>query len=30
MDLPKGKLNKNETPEDAALREVQEETGLKN
>jgi len=28
-DLPKGKLNKNETPEDAALREVQEETGLK-
>jgi 8-oxo-dGTP pyrophosphatase MutT (NUDIX family) len=28
-DLPKGKLDKNETPEKAAIREVQEETGLK-
>lgn len=27
-DLPKGKLEKNETIENAALREVQEETGL--
>ncbi|MCL2328266.1 MAG: NUDIX domain-containing protein [Bacteroidetes bacterium] len=27
-DLPKGKFEKNETPEQAALREVQEETGL--
>jgi 8-oxo-dGTP pyrophosphatase MutT (NUDIX family) len=27
-DLPKGKLAKNETPEEAALREVKEETGL--
>lgn len=27
-DLPKGKIDKGETPEDAALREVQEETGL--
>ncbi len=27
-DLPKGKLEKGETPEDAALREVKEECGL--
>lgn len=27
-DLPKGKIEKNETPEMAALREVREETGL--
>ncbi|MBK8805235.1 MAG: NUDIX domain-containing protein [Bacteroidales bacterium] len=27
-DLPKGKIDKGETPEDAALREVEEETGL--
>lgn len=27
-DLPKGKIEKGETPEDAAVREVQEETGL--
>lgn len=27
--FPKGKLNPNETPEDAALREVEEETGLR-
>lgn len=27
-DLPKGKIEKAETPEQAALREVQEETGL--
>ncbi len=27
-DLPKGKIEKNESLEDAALREVQEETGL--
>ena len=27
-DLPKGKLSKNETPEQAAIREVKEETGL--
>ena len=27
-DLPKGKLGKNESPEDAARREVMEETGL--
>lgn len=27
-DLPKGKIEKNETPEKAALREVSEETGL--
>lgn len=27
-DLPKGKLEHGETPEDAALREVQEETGI--
>lgn len=29
-DLPKGKIDKGETPEQAAVREVQEETGLKN
>ncbi len=28
-DLPKGKLEKGESPEEAAIREVQEETGLK-
>jgi len=28
-DLPKGKLDKNETLKDCAIREVQEETGLK-
>lgn len=27
-DLPKGKCNKHETPQDAAVREVMEETGL--
>lgn len=29
-DLPKGKLDKNETAEAAAIREVQEETGINN
>ena len=29
-DLPKGKLDKKETPEEGAIREVKEETGLKN
>ncbi|HJV18463.1 MAG TPA: NUDIX domain-containing protein [Sediminibacterium sp.] len=29
-DLPKGKLDKGETVESCAIREVQEETGLKN
>lgn len=29
-DLPKGKIELNETPEEAALREVEEETGLDN
>ena len=29
-DLPKGKLEKNERIEDAAIREVEEETGVKN
>ena len=29
-DLPKGKIDKGETPEQAAVREVQEETGLQN
>ncbi len=29
-DLPKGKIDAGETPEQAAVREVQEETGLKN
>jgi 8-oxo-dGTP pyrophosphatase MutT (NUDIX family) len=29
-DLPKGKIESNETPEEAALREVEEETGLDN
>ena len=29
-DLPKGKLNKNEKPKKGAVREVKEETGLKN
>jgi len=28
--FPKGKINKWETPKDAALREIQEETGLHN
>jgi ADP-ribose pyrophosphatase YjhB (NUDIX family) len=28
-DLPKGKIDNNETPEETAIREVQEETGLK-
>jgi len=28
LDLPKGKIDKGETPEQAALREVKEETGL--
>ncbi len=28
-DLPKGKIEKNETPEQAAIREVEEETGVK-
>jgi 8-oxo-dGTP pyrophosphatase MutT (NUDIX family) len=28
-DLPKGKLDMNETPEEAALREVEEETGVR-
>ena len=28
-DLPKGKIDKGESPEQAAVREVQEETGLK-
>ncbi len=28
-DLPKGKIDPGETPEEAAVREVQEETGLK-
>ncbi len=28
-DLPKGKIEKNESPEQAALREIEEETGLK-
>ncbi|NUM50627.1 MAG: NUDIX domain-containing protein [Flavobacteriales bacterium] len=27
-DLPKGKMEKSETPEEAAVREVQEETGI--
>jgi 8-oxo-dGTP pyrophosphatase MutT (NUDIX family) len=27
-DLPKGKIEKNETPEDAAVREVEEECGI--
>lgn len=27
-DLPKGKIEKNETPEDAAIREVEEECGI--
>ena len=27
---PKGKLEKDESPEDAAIREIGEETGLKN
>ena len=27
-DLPKGKIDKGETPEQAAIREIQEETGL--
>jgi 8-oxo-dGTP pyrophosphatase MutT (NUDIX family) len=29
-DLPKGKMNKNETFEECAVRETEEETGLKN
>ena len=29
-DLPKGKIEKNESLEEAAIREVQEETGIKN
>ena len=29
-DLPKGKIDKGESPEQAAVREVQEETGLEN
>ncbi len=29
-DLPKGKLEKNETPENAAVREVEEECGINN
>ena len=29
-DLPKGKIEKNEPPEDCAIREVAEETGVKN
>jgi len=29
-DLPKGKIEKNETKKEAAVREVQEETGLEN
>ena len=29
-DLPKGKIDKGESPEKAAVREVQEETGLEN
>ena len=29
-DLPKGKMEKVESPETAAIREVQEETGIKN
>lgn len=29
-DLPKGKMDKNETPQECALRETKEETGLKN
>lgn len=29
-DLPKGKLDKRETLEEAAIREIEEETGLKN
>jgi 8-oxo-dGTP pyrophosphatase MutT (NUDIX family) len=28
-DFPKGKIDENETPKEAAIREVQEETGLK-
>lgn len=28
LDLPKGKIDNGETPEEAALREVEEETGL--
>lgn len=29
-DLPKGKMEEGETPEECAIREVEEETGLKN
>lgn len=29
-DLPKGKIEKNETPQQAAIRETEEETGVKN